>query len=533
MLGAALVLLALIVGPFFQQSVAYFNEDAEAFNTSAYISVANSYAGGSRYTGGDLTTRGESMGTSLRCTVLTFEPLGANVGPDMLSAIYAGLSSYGSSLQPKAPYYCPLKADCRWNQAPTLALEAYCINRDSSYSLECSTSSSRWSEAQYPDHCSVEGYLVSSTTYDPTRTMGIRATLRNTSSLDPSADLPLNKTSFDVASLEVEWFVARGLATANSSRRSTYVSRSSLLEGRQCKIYAVVVNIKTETKEGRYLETLNGTNMLRTPETTAATEANARQLIYGGNQQCEIIDKARGCTTKDSWVSVPLSMGFDNYIDLLAAISDPLGAGENLQRNATTRNTRDILGFLEASSQVLYQTWLPAQQQAPAWATRNTTSSIEQTLYNTLAHVNAALRTRGFFRPTRARVQGNVVFQQAQIKVRWPWLAFPALLILGAILLLWSTIIECEFEGVPLWKDSPLALIMHTAWRRPDDGGVLDTAEDLARESKGLKAGYAGNAHMGDLEIVIRERKGETVEMKPMDSYGAKKPRRRLMRFRK
>jgi hypothetical protein len=59
MLGAALVLLALIVGPFFQQSVAYFNEDAETFNTSAYISVADSYAGGSRYTRGDLTTRGE------------------------------------------------------------------------------------------------------------------------------------------------------------------------------------------------------------------------------------------------------------------------------------------------------------------------------------------------------------------------------------------------------------------------------------------------------------------------------------------
>jgi hypothetical protein len=61
MLGAILVLLSLIVGPFFQQSIAYFEQSLETRNTTAYVSVASSYAGDS----GHMTVNGTAKGKSI------------------------------------------------------------------------------------------------------------------------------------------------------------------------------------------------------------------------------------------------------------------------------------------------------------------------------------------------------------------------------------------------------------------------------------------------------------------------------------
>ena len=380
--------------------------------------------------------------------------------------------------------------------------------------------------------------------------MSIRATLRNASSLNESYWTlpPRGNRSVDVAYLNVEWFTARGLAKSTSSRGPSYVSHASRLEGRQCIIYSVVANVIPNVTSGLYAETFLSASMVHISDRGVATGTSTRQLIYEAGQPCGMIDKARGCLTESSLTSVQLSMGVGDYIDLLAAISQPLGGGELLQRNATAGNRQEVLRFLEASSQSNNQAWRPPPQGAGIFKP-NVTSSTEQALYNTIRQINVALRSNSTFETSlleeqeqgkimasTQRITGTVMVDTPHIKVRWPWLAFPALLILGAVVLLWSTIIECGFEGVPLWKDNPLAIVMHTDWRRPNGTRVLKTSGDLAKTSKHFRAEYIGNAHADTMAITITVGENNTtdeVEMMPVSTAGfANKMRHRIMRER-
>jgi hypothetical protein len=474
---------------------------------------------------------------------------------NLRSAIHTGLLSYGLSAQPQAPYYCPSRADCEWYRVPTLAFEMQCVNRDGNYNLKCSQDSGNWSETLFPNHCSVNGYLASNTPYDPTRTMGIKATLRNAFSLDESCwDLPpkTGNRSVDVAFLNVEWFVARQFAASSSSRATNYVSKSSRVEGRQCIIYSVVASIQPSVRNGTYSELFYDTSMSYTTEGAVTPAEKSQRLIYKTQRVCGLVDKTRGCPSKSSLTPAELSIGVDDYTDLLTAISEPLGGGQLLQRNASSVSNQEVLRFLEESSQSSNQTWRPPPRtrKEPQYSVRNVTSSIEQTLYNSVLQINAALRSNDTFLDSQLsdeqkqnrpivpshRIVGTVIIDKTHIKVRWPWLAFPALLIIGTVILLWSTIIECEFDGVPLWKENPLAILMHTDWRRPSGSRVLTTTGDLVEASRGLKAGYIGNVHAQEVAVVIavNEQDRSDIEMMPTPTTrNTNSRRRRIVPWRK
>lgn len=125
------------------------------------------------------------------------------------------------------------------------------------------------------------------------------------------------------------------------------------------------------------------------------------------------------------------------------------------------------------------------------------------------------------------RVDGRVMMDTSHVKAKWAWLTFPVILLVGAVVLLWFTIADCSSGNVPLWKDNPLALLMHSDWQRSDGPSVLRTTKDLSRTSRSLAARYDGNVNAHGPAIVIVaggtrcQRKGGGEEAGWMDCRGS------------
>lgn len=84
--------------------------------------------------------------------------------------------------------------------------------------------------------------------------------------------------------------------------------------------------------------------------------------------------------------------------------------------------------------------------------------------------------------------QGLVSRDQTCLGVRWPWLVFPATLVLLTLAFFVAILIESRprtVAGTPVWKSTPLALLFHgldLLDTREMDGDDVDRMEVLARE---------------------------------------------------
>jgi hypothetical protein len=88
----------------------------------------------------------------------------------------------------------------------------------------------------------------------------------------------------------------------------------------------------------------------------------------------------------------------------------------------------------------------------------------------------------------RHRVVGTVFIQTTHLRVRWPWLALPAALVLVVAVLLFETIRKSRNEAVGVWKNNPLAVLMNTEWR-PDRGQLgAATSDEIDEMAKQLEA---------------------------------------------
>jgi len=65
---------------------------------------------------------------------------------------------------------------------------------------------------------------------------------------------------------------------------------------------------------------------------------------------------------------------------------------------------------------------------------------------------------------------------ETYISVRWAWISFPAILVVGGVLLLLFAIMETSKKGVEVWKYSCLPLLFHSV-----DGGTGRRVESLAK----------------------------------------------------
>jgi hypothetical protein len=107
-------------------------------------------------------------------------------------------------------------------------------------------------------------------------------------------------------------------------------------------------------------------------------------------------------------------------------------------------------------------------------------------------------------------VEGITWHNVTCVKIRWPWLAFPASLSLITLLLFLWTVIDVTRAKAPLWKSSPLA----TIFRGPTTGIEEKSAADSTRSKE---AGDPDSVnYMEDLAkklIVKLDRSGDVVRL--------------------
>ena len=72
------------------------------------------------------------------------------------------------------------------------------------------------------------------------------------------------------------------------------------------------------------------------------------------------------------------------------------------------------------------------------------------------------IRISGDVNYSAPAVRGDSWQTEVCIRVSWPWLSCPAVLLLATIVLLCSTIVHTmQHAAQPIWKSSPLPLLFH------------------------------------------------------------------------
>ncbi|QDS77432.1 hypothetical protein FKW77_006658 [Venturia effusa] len=126
------------------------------------------------------------------------------------------------------------------------------------------------------------------------------------------------------------------------------------------------------------------------------------------------------------------------------------------------------------------------------------TSDINRFLYAELDFTNAmsnvATSVSNYMRSlSHKSVIGESLTQETYIRVKWAWITFPAVLVLGGALLLLFAILETDRKGVEVWKYSCLPLLFHSvddeSATRVEDMGKrqLATVEEMEDEAKRIR----------------------------------------------
>ncbi|KAF7958126.1 hypothetical protein EAE96_003690 [Botrytis aclada] len=107
--------------------------------------------------------------------------------------------------------------------------------------------------------------------------------------------------------------------------------------------------------------------------------------------------------------------------------------------------------------------------------------NIQETISNVSDITTAWIRTHGNSNYSDPAV-GKVLHYATCLRVQWPWVAFPAALAVLSLVCLMAVIIVMDKQQVPIWKSSPLALIMRGSntefWCQP----TADAMEEKSKE---------------------------------------------------
>lgn len=108
-------------------------------------------------------------------------------------------------------------------------------------------------------------------------------------------------------------------------------------------------------------------------------------------------------------------------------------------------------------------------------------NNVQETFSNLSDIMTAWIRTHGNSSYSDPAL-GEVLHYATCLRVRWPWVAFPATLAVLSLILLFAMMIVTEREGVPVWKSSPLAWIMRGPG--PEFSSEVATTSEMEQKSK-------------------------------------------------
>jgi hypothetical protein len=513
LLGTFVTVVAMVVGPAFQQTIEFYTSSVIDYELAAYASAAKTYNGTTvpsnvnDYT--NIGTLSCSLVVAKIADCFSHAPcLGLYTPFNMKSAMYSGLISSGMVALPTAPYACPT-GNCTWDPFPTLAVSMECIDTEKYYTLNCSPDEEQ--ESLYPTpRCKIDQTPLLAELQENwiNRYQTGSSPRFHTSATDKASDSPVLFLGSYYASwvdllpstwkktptaglTELQWVRASQLYTSNGTTEP-YIYNGSRLESRWCIIYTVMQEIRARVENGLYSEEVlreesradnaddfDGTRLLVVPGSDYNPPIN-----YTFKGACKSPSIETHCEERPSTVS--LSLAANSY--LLAGLNfifSDVG-----QDNVTTSTQSGLVG-----PQILKMIY-----QSP-----NITKAIENVAYymtmalrsndTTLAFQNDPANSTGlasdYIAPSH-RVAGYAYINKVHLAVTWYWLSLPAVLLVCAAVLLACTIRATHDHDVGVWKDSPLAILAHTQWGEHPTTMGGSTSAEIETSVQGVQARLVG-----------------------------------------
>ncbi|KAF5879158.1 uncharacterized protein Bfra_006362 [Botrytis fragariae] len=107
---------------------------------------------------------------------------------------------------------------------------------------------------------------------------------------------------------------------------------------------------------------------------------------------------------------------------------------------------------------------------------------VQETFSNISDIITAWIRTHGNSNFSDPAV-GKVLHYATCLRVQWPWIAFPATLAILSLVCFVAVVVVMDRQQVPVWKSSPLALIMRGSnkefWCKPTADAMEERSKDI------------------------------------------------------
>ena len=126
---------------------------------------------------------------------------------------------------------------------------------------------------------------------------------------------------------------------------------------------------------------------------------------------------------------------------------------------------------------------------------------VDETFQNISDSITSFIRQSKFANFSNP-AQGITMRDQVCLSVRWPWLAFPAVLVLLTVIFFVAMIVDTWPTGnrAPIWKSSPLALLFHGFELPNKHAADIDELNDMEELAKGISVRFSSTD--GGLKIV-------------------------------
>ena len=112
---------------------------------------------------------------------------------------------------------------------------------------------------------------------------------------------------------------------------------------------------------------------------------------------------------------------------------------------------------------------------------------VDETFQNISDSITSFIRQSKFSNWSNP-AEGVTMRDQVCLSVRWPWLVLPAVLVLLTVIFFIAIIVDTRPTGnrAPIWKSSPLALLLHGFELPNKPAANIDELNDMEELAKGI-----------------------------------------------
>jgi hypothetical protein len=417
---------------------------------------------------------------------------------NMKTAVYNGLLAPDTYALPSPPFSCP-GGNCTWDPFPTLAVGVQCRDAPESYKLSCSKHSFYDSEA-----CAVVVIRDSNRDIhfsEKSETGENPDIVFHLAEAGASGKFGLNSSLWTVPNgqrTDIDWIRVTNLrvlndTTISGTSTSSYIVRNSTIESRQCILYTCLHEISARVENGVYSETTQ--EFIRGTESLQESPQNTNTYFSYENKNGSVANITVTYAEQEALMSA-IQAPFEEFLnEEIGWGSFPFNSNLSSGRGDYLRRT-DMMTTLYLTPNLTETMHAVTHYMNIALRSMNTFADFQTSFSN-----NTKL-PKDYISP-KERVVGRVWVDVIHIRVRWPWLILPAILMLIAFALLAATILETWSQRVSTWKENPLALLLFSKFDDQQKPAIehAQNEKDIERVAKGLHVQLTTNTNASDNDI--------------------------------